>query len=94
MTREKMSDIVSFPLFGLTLAINLKKKLILKVIQILEYFLIKNDMMSGLNMSHGKISDCHFKRFLLRLFKIICNILPLLCVKTPFSLKTKKLKCA
>ena len=55
---------------------------------------MKNDMMSDLNMSHGKMSDCHFERFLLRVFKIICNILPLLCVKTPFSLKTQKLKCA
>ena len=64
MTREKMSDIVSFPLFGLAVVINLKKKLILKVIQILEYFLMKNDMMSDLNMSHGKMSDCHFERFL------------------------------
>ena len=31
--------------------------MILKVIEILPYFFIKNDMLSDLNMFHGKMSD-------------------------------------
>ena len=55
MLHGEMSDFVSFPLFGFTLVINLRN-LILKVIKILQYFLIK-EMVRDLNMSCQTVSD-------------------------------------
>ena len=55
MLHGEMSDFVLFPLFGFTLVINLRN-LILKVIKILQYFLIK-EMVRDLNMSCQTVSD-------------------------------------
>ena len=43
MSLGKMSDFVSFPMCGFTLVMKLRN-LILKVTEILQYFLIKNDV--------------------------------------------------
>ena len=50
MSLGKISDFVSFPLFGFTLVIKLRN------FEILSYILLKKDMLSDLNMSHGKVS--------------------------------------
>ena len=60
-----MSDFVSFPLLGLSLVIklrnfNLKSHWNTSILfdkKILQYFLIKNDLVSDLNMPHGQMSD-------------------------------------
>ena len=56
MSHEKTSNFVSFSLFEFILVTKLRI-LILKVIEILQYILIKKDMTSDLNMSHAKMSD-------------------------------------
>ena len=56
MLHEKMSDFVSFPVFGFTLAIKLTYSDFKSHWNILIYF-DKKDMVSDLNMSHGEMSD-------------------------------------
>ena len=62
MSHEKMPDLMSFSLYGLTWVIN-PWNFILKVIEILWYFFDKKDKTSDLNMSHEKMTD--FVSFLL-----------------------------
>ena len=47
------NDFDSFPLFGFTVVMD-RENFILKVIEILEYILIKKDIVSDLNMFHEK----------------------------------------
>ena len=55
MLHEKMSNFVLFPLFKFSLAINLRHFEFGSHCNTLRLF-IKNDMVSDLNMSHGKMS--------------------------------------
>ena len=56
MSHGKMSDFVSFPLFGFTLVIKLRSSNSESHWNTVIYF-DKKDMLSDLNMLHGKISD-------------------------------------
>ena len=56
MPHEKMSDFVSFPLFGLVLVIKLRNMEIESCRNTLRCFDKKN-MVSDLNMSNGRMSD-------------------------------------
>ena len=54
MPRGKMSDLVSFPLFGFILVIK-PRNFDFESLEILQYFWIKKNMTPDLNMSHGKM---------------------------------------
>ena len=54
MPRGKMSDFVSFPLFGFILVIK-PRNFDFESLEILQYFWIKKNMTPDLNMSHGKM---------------------------------------